>query len=86
MRTTLDLPGELLRRAEAEAMERGIALDELVKQALTVELGRSPEPSPRNRARFPLFSSHQPGSLDLSNADIAESENAEDRRRGATPD
>jgi hypothetical protein len=40
MRTTLDLPDELLRRAKICAVERGMTLRELVSVALDRELAR----------------------------------------------
>ena len=39
MKTTLDLPDELLRRAKRAALERGISLKAIVTEALTRELG-----------------------------------------------
>jgi hypothetical protein len=85
MRTTLDLPDELLKRSKIEAVERGISLKELVATALGKEIGRPPAaPAPR-RVRFPIFSSEAPGSLDLTSADLARAERDEDRRRGAIP-
>lgn len=85
MRWTLDLPDELLKRSKIEAEERGISLEELVTQALSKELRRSSVRASRRRTRFPIFASREPGSLDLSNADVASGENDEDRRRGAAP-
>jgi hypothetical protein len=82
MRTTLDLPDELLKRAKIEAVERGTSLREIVGAALERELGRAPESTrARKRARFPIFDSKTPGALRLSNADIAKLESDEDRRR-----
>ena len=82
MRTTLDLPDELLKRAKIKAVERGTSLRDLVGAALERELNRLPEPKPmRKRARFPIFDSKAPGALHLSNAVIAKLEGDEDRRR-----
>lgn len=82
MRTTLDLPNELLKRAKIEAVQRGTSLRELVGAALERELT---QPSPlrpmRTRTRFPIFDSKAPGSLRLTNATIARLEADEDRRR-----
>jgi len=44
MKTTLDLPDELLHRAKLAALERGTSLKAIVVEALTRELG----PSGRN--------------------------------------
>ncbi len=82
MRTTLDLPDELLKQAKIKAVERGTSLRHLVGAALERELNRPSEPKPmRKRARFPIFDSKAPGALRLSNAGIAKLENDEDHRR-----
>lgn len=81
MRTTLDLPDSLLKRAKIEAVERGISLKELVGVAVEREL-REPAPKPtRARLTFPLIPSKRPGSLHLTNAEIARLEDEEDSRR-----
>lgn len=82
MRTTLDLPDALLRRAKIAAVERGTTLRELVSAALSKELGLPPEgPSAQRRATFPIFGSVSPGSLNLSGADLDEAEAQEDKSR-----
>lgn len=82
MRTTLDLPDALLKRAKIEAVERGTSLRDLVAAALERELDRPSETRPRRkRARFPIFDSRAPGSLRLTNAGIAKLEGDEDLRR-----
>ncbi len=85
MRTTLDLPDELLRRAKIAAIERRTSLRRLVGEALERELSR-PEPGPkRRRVRFPIFDSKSRGALRLTNARIAALEAAEDARRHGRP-
>jgi len=82
MRTTLDLPDAILQRAKTVAVERGTTLRDLVRQALVHELGlREPEPPLRQRAQFPIFYSTTPGTLDLSEADIAAEDLKEDKRQ-----
>lgn len=82
MRTTLDLPETLLKRAKIEAVQRGTTLRELVGTALERELAAPPRASPaRRRGRFPIFGSSAPGSLRLTNAKIAKLEAEEDARR-----
>lgn len=81
MRTTLDFPDDLLKRAKIEALERGTSLRDLVRAALERELNRPSEPKPmgkRKRARFPIFDSKAPGALRLTNAGIARLEADED--------
>ncbi len=82
MRTTLDLPDELLKRAKIEAVHRGTSLRDLVGAALERELNQPSEPkTKRKRARFPIFESKAPGSLRLTNAEVAKLEADEDARR-----
>jgi hypothetical protein len=82
MRTTLDLPDELLKRAKIEAVHRGTSLRELVGAALARELRQPSEPKPtRKRAHFPIFDSKAPGALRLTNTEIADLEADEDARR-----
>lgn len=82
MRTTLDLPDELLKRAKIEAVQRGTSLRDLVGAALQRELNQPSEPKPsRKRAKFPIFGSKAAGSLRLTNAKIAKLEADEDARR-----
>lgn len=86
MRTTLDLPDELLKRAKIAAVERGVTLRELVGSALRKDLAAAPPPeAEKQRVRFPLFSSARPGSLDLTNADLARAEAEEDLRHAGLP-
>lgn len=82
MRTTLDLPDDLMRRAKIAAVERGTTLRELVGGALERELSAATRAvtAPR-RAKFPIFRSKAPGSLNLTAEDIREAERADDRRR-----
>lgn len=82
MRTTLDLPDELLKRAKIAAVERGIPLKELVGSALANELSRGASRDRRaRRLTFPIFSSRSPGSLELTGADLSRAEWEEDLRR-----
>jgi len=82
MRTTLDLPDQLMKRAKIAAVERGVTLRELIGSALARDLAAGPPPpEARRRVRFPVFSSTRPGSLSLTSADVERSEAAEDRRR-----
>ncbi len=86
MRTTLDLPDEVLKRAKIAAVERGVTLRELIGSALVRDLAAGPPPEPASRrVRFPLFSSQQPGSLALTNADLARAEADEDRSKLGLP-
>jgi len=82
MRTTLDLPDELVKRAKIEAVERRVSLKELIGTALEKELaGDASRDRQARRLTFPIFSSHSPGSLELTGADLAQAEWEEDLRR-----
>jgi hypothetical protein len=86
MRTTLDLPDELLKRAKIAAVGRGMTLGELIGSALARDLAAGPAPARLSRRlRFPLFPSARPGSLDLTNTDLACAEADEDLRRLGLP-
>ena len=79
MRTTIDIPDHLLRRAKAAASLDGKTLKVFVTEALEAkvlsagELGGS-----RRRARFPLVPSKAPGSVKLDGNTVAETLEAED--------
>ena len=82
MRTTFDLPDDLLKRAKIEAVQRGTSLRDLVGAALARELNRPSGTIPaRKRVRFPIFDSKAPGALRLSRTKIAKLEADEDMRR-----
>ena len=69
MRTTIDLPDELIREVKALAARRGASLKTVIRAALEEEV-RKTERKAGRRVKFPLLSSLQPGSLNLTNADI----------------
>ena len=46
MKTTLEIPDDLFRRAKSAAAEKGIALRELVSEALAERLRRPPQDKP----------------------------------------
>ena len=71
MRTTIDLPDELIREVKAIAARRGASLKTVIRAAVEEEV-RKTERKAGRRVKFPLLSSHEPGSLNLTNADIEE--------------
>ena len=81
MRTTIDIPDSLFRRAKAAASLAGKSLKVFVTEALeakvtaTGNLGTAPR-----RARFPLVRSQSPGSVKLEGQALAEALEAEDLR------
>lgn len=81
MRTTVEIPDDLLKQAKIAAVERGVPLKELVRVALANELSAKGSRSTSRRVKFPIFSSKEPGSMHLTNADIRRLEDEEDVRR-----
>jgi hypothetical protein len=49
MRTTVDIPDELLRRAKSEAALRGRKLKDLVEEGLRLVVEKQPLPAPPER-------------------------------------
>jgi hypothetical protein len=54
MRTTIDLPDDILRRAKIAAVERGSSLRQLVIDALQQELEAPPRPLRRRMTSPPI--------------------------------
>lgn len=81
MRTTVQLPEELLRAAKAEAAARGETLKGFLTRAVANELGKSSMPAVRGRVVLPLVGSARPGAADLSNAEIEAIIAAEDAEK-----
>ncbi len=71
MRTTIDLPDPLFRRLKAAAALQGVSLKELVARAVRRELDAPPPPKSKRKVKFPLIRSRNPGSVTLTNDDIA---------------
>lgn len=86
VRTSIELPDDLLRRAKITAVERGTTLRVLVEQALRRELGLASRENggQRRRAEFPVFTSVAPGSMELGATTLRELEVSEDLRRHGT--
>ena len=69
MRTTIDLPDPLFRELKAVAARRGTSLKNVIRTAVEAEL-RNAEAKPGRRVKFPLLDSKEPGTLNLTNAEI----------------
>ena len=83
MRTSLDLPDELLREAKIAAIERGVTLRQLLTDALKRELREDAgKPQTRRRVDFPIIRSGVPGHLRITPDDIRRVEEEDDLRRG----
>jgi len=71
MRTTVDIPDHLLRRAKAAAALEGKSLKAFLMEAVIHELERSVEKKlARKRVSLPLVSSNRPGTLQLNSDEI----------------
>ncbi len=69
MRTTVDLPDELFRKMKATAALRGMSLKQFLTSAVETEISK-PRQSKRHRVKLPLIHSKNPGTLNLTNAEI----------------
>lgn len=69
MRTTVDLPDPLFRELKTLAARRGTSLKTVIRTAVEEEI-RKTERKAGRRLKFPVLSSGEPGSLDLTNAEI----------------
>jgi hypothetical protein len=80
MRTTVDIPDHLLRRAKAAAALEGKSLKAFLMEAVVHELERGVEKKiARIKVSLPLVPSNRPGTLQLNSDEIAYILNQEDR-------
>ncbi len=68
MRTTVDLPDPLFRELKALAARRGSSLKTLIRTAVQEEV-RKTQAKVGRRVKFPLLPSHEPATLNLTNAE-----------------
>lgn len=78
MKTTLEIPDELLRQAKAKAALEGRKLKDVVADALREAVRRVRVPAPLHKARFPLVKSKRPGVLTA--AEVRKAEAAMEQR------
>lgn len=72
MRTTVELPPELMRAAKARSAERGESLKSLLTRAVAAELElQTARRGQQTRVRLPLFGSATGSPVKLTNADLA---------------
>ncbi|HEV3333458.1 MAG TPA: hypothetical protein VG096_20885 [Bryobacteraceae bacterium] len=69
MRTTIDLPDPLFRELKTVAAQRGTTLKKLIRTAVEEEIRKTPR-KPGRRVKVPLLDSCEPGTLNLTNAEI----------------
>jgi hypothetical protein len=66
MRTTIELPDSIYRKAEKLARTQGVTIEEFIVRAFERELRAEPDmPSRPKRVSLPLLPSKEPGALDL---------------------
>ena len=80
MRTTVDLPDQLMRAAKAEAAQRGESLKDLFARAVAHELRIEAARTSGKRVNLPLIRGTGP-EVTLTNADIEAVLAAEDAKR-----
>lgn len=81
MRTTVELPPDLMRAAKARAAERGEPLKVLFTRAVTRELGRPSKVARQESVAWPLIVSKQRAKVRLTNDDLARADAAADVRQ-----
>jgi hypothetical protein len=70
MKTTVHLPDDVLRQLRSLARQRGVSLKQLLRTALEKELSADHGRDDEYRVTLPILDSKEPGSLDLTNAEI----------------
>ena len=79
MRTTVDIPEHVLRRAKAAAALNGSSLKKYLVEAIEARLESSTGGVPKkHRVTLPLVGSTAPGSVTLTADDVARTLEAED--------
>jgi hypothetical protein len=81
MRTTVDLPDDLLRAAKSRAAELGESLKDLFARAVAQELGSQAGHGGAGRVSLPLVGRASKPTVRVTNADIEETLAAEDAGR-----
>jgi hypothetical protein len=67
MRTTIELPESVYRKAQKIASTQGVTVEEFIVRAFERELEAEPNVAPHpNRVTLPLIPSQEPGALDLT--------------------
>lgn len=85
MRTTVELPPDLMRAAKARSAEGGESLKSLLTRAVEAELQVSPNrPGRSTRVELPLFGSAAGARVRLTNRDLEQALAGADADRAAT--
>ncbi len=70
MRTTLDLPDSIFRQLKSLAAKRGTTLKQVLRSAVEKEIVAATARTEQRRIKIPILKSKEPGSLNLTNAEI----------------
>ena len=70
MRTTIDLPADVMRAAKVRAAQRGETLKELFTRAITSEVAGDAPARATGAVSFPLIRSRRRAAVAITNADI----------------
>jgi hypothetical protein len=81
MRTTIDLPAELMQAAKIRAAQRAESLKDLFTRAVEREVGVPGDTRTRGRLTFPLIGSGNGPKVEVTNTDIETAFATEDVRR-----
>ncbi len=80
MRTTVEIPDHILRRAKSAAALEGRSFKQYLLDALQSQLARSADRAEKKRrVTLPLVPSRVPGSVKLTGDDVARALEAEDQ-------
>ena len=71
MRTTVDFPPNLFRKAKARAAARGESLKTLLTRAVAAEVGQESDRLSHQRMRLPLFGDAGGPAVDVDASDLA---------------
>jgi hypothetical protein len=71
MRTTIDIPADLFRKAKARAAARGESLKALLTRAVAAEVGRDSRTAAQRRMTLPIFGNPKSRPVELQASDLA---------------
>jgi hypothetical protein len=78
MRTTIELPSDLMQAAKVRAAQRGESLKDLFTRAIAHEVGGTGRSRPGGQVSFPLIGRDSEPRVEVTSEDIAAALDAED--------
>lgn len=85
VRTTIEFPVELFRKAKARAASHGESLKTLITRAVAAEVGQEHRAAPGGRATLPLFGDPKGRRVDVHASDLARALAEDDVVRARRP-